>query len=278
MERFPGQVEGITVIMEVGGESLAQLDDLNIWDIRDGEYKWRYKLGRSSELVSQGEPVINSDILFSDDNSIQNQLSKLYLSVSLHQISPIWPCDRCEDLIIIPSHDGSSVRPSCFGTLWILSSIILCKIFVLNYSDFDYRPGLNSDNPRKIRASREERRGWDGWLDVWKLDFVNFFNIYQAMSLSPSLYLCRISDVSGKKWNQMATWPGQVTECEKIRIGNIFINHCDGRGQAGPGWAPLEHSNILLTTSQSDTARALRLTLRGKQLSDFSKCFLPIIK
>ena len=181
--------------MEVGGESLAQLDDLNIWDIRDGEYKWRYKLGRSSVLVSQGDEVINFDILFSDDNSllepVVEAVSACFTAPNFPDLTLWEPEDRCEDLIIIPSHDGSSVRPSCFGTLWILSSIILCKIFVLNYSDFDYRPGLNSDNPRKIRASREERRGWDGWLDVWKLDFVNFLNIYQARSLplSPSIYV-----------------------------------------------------------------------------------------
>ena len=50
-------------------------------------------------------------------------------------------------------------------------------------------------------------------------------------------------------------WPS--LECEKIRIGNIFINHSDGRGRSGP----LEHSDILLTTSQADTTRALWLSL-----------------
>ena len=202
---FPGQLERITVIMEVGGESRGQVDDdLNIWDIRDGEYKWRYKLGRSSELVTQRDRSLvltyRSQMIILSSNQWLN-LSAVSFAALIPDLT-LWEReDRCEDLNIW-SHDGSG-RPSCFGTLWMLSSIILCKIFVLNYSDFDYRP----DWTQITRENKSQPWGEDRWpAGCVKIIFRSDFDFYHSQSarqeqLSP--YLCRISEVSQKKWNQM---------------------------------------------------------------------------
>ena len=118
--------------------------------------KWRYNLRRSSELVRQRVRPLSLTycsqmIILSSPHSSITVPGVWVLVLTLLHLNLIQPFLKLKADVILNQNswrpDEVRIVHHVFGTLWELSTIILCKIFVLNYSHFDYRPSLNSDNP-----------------------------------------------------------------------------------------------------------------------------------